>query len=178
MIQLSTPHNYADPRGTRCPTEEQAAWSIALTQVDSASKAGAAAEVGAPAPLGVIEQMLGGSMADQIICRANGAHRSEREEPFVFMPVDIRNKSGLLESLGSYVQGELLEADNAWACSGCAAKARHARRSELWRRGLRPNFKWNLLPLSCCHCPAPRCLCAALSALRKPHAVRSGCCSG
>ena len=77
------------------PGSDGAGW----LQVDCASKKGLPVEEGKAAPQGVIEQTLGGTMADQIFCRADRSHRSEREEALIFMPVDIRNKSGLLESL-------------------------------------------------------------------------------
>ena len=36
--------------------------------------------------------------------------------------VEVRNKRDLVESLQSYVSGELLEADNQWSCEACGCK--------------------------------------------------------
>ena len=72
--------------------------------------------------VGAIERVLGGVLVSQIVCRTCPAHRSERDEVINSLAVDIRNKSGLLESLGAYVQGELLEGDNKWECEQCGCK--------------------------------------------------------
>jgi ubiquitin C-terminal hydrolase len=42
--------------------------------------------------------------------------RSEREEEFYQISVDVNGKRSLEESLTSYVQGELMEGDNAYFC--------------------------------------------------------------
>jgi ubiquitin C-terminal hydrolase len=73
-------------------------------------------------PVGAIERVLGGVLVSQIVCRTCPAHRSERDEVINSLAVDIRNKSGLVESLGAYVQGELLEGDNKWECEQCGCK--------------------------------------------------------
>ena len=75
-----------------------------------------------PPPKGAVERVLGGKFAQQIICRNCPSHRSEREEDFVSISVDVRHKRNLEESLCSYVQGELLEGDNQWHCEACGAK--------------------------------------------------------
>ena len=77
---------------------------------------------GPPGGVGAIERVLGGVLVSQIVCRTCPAHRSERDEVINSLAVDIRNKSGLLESLAAYVQGELLEGDNRWECEQCGCK--------------------------------------------------------
>jgi len=72
--------------------------------------------------MGAIERVLGGVLVTQVVCSKCPAHRSERDEPGNSLAVDIRNKSGLLESLAAYVQGELLEGDNKWECERCGHK--------------------------------------------------------
>ena len=86
------------------------------------------APAGPPQPL---EQVLGGMLVNQIVCRACPQHRSEKDESFTSLPVDIRNKSGLVESLTSFVQGELLEGDNQWVCEACNCKVDAVKRQSL-----------------------------------------------
>ena len=86
------------------------------------------APAGPPQPL---EQVLGGMLVNQIVCRTCPQHRSEKDESFTSLPVDIRNKSGLVESLTSFVQGELLEGDNQWVCEACGHKVDAVKRQSL-----------------------------------------------
>jgi ubiquitin C-terminal hydrolase len=88
----------------------------------SASGDAASAAPTAPAAQGALEGVLGGVLVNQMLCRACPQHRSEKDESFTSLAVDIRNKSGLLESLAAYVQGELLEGDNQWVCEACGRK--------------------------------------------------------
>mmetsp|Transcript_26886 Transcript_26886/g.88225 ORF Transcript_26886/g.88225 Transcript_26886/m.88225 type:complete len:2487 (+) Transcript_26886:54-7514(+) len=82
-----------------------------------------------PKPKGAMERVMGGKFVNQIICRACPAHRSEREEDYSFVPVDVRNKRNLIESLTAYVSGELLEGDNQWHCEGCKTKVDAVKRA-------------------------------------------------
>ncbi|GJP59781.1 hypothetical protein CLOP_g15145 [Closterium sp. NIES-67] len=68
-----------------------------------------------------LTSIFGGAFAQQIICRGC-PHRSEREEPFAAVSVDVKGKRGLQESLEAFVQGDLLEADNAYFCGQCSKK--------------------------------------------------------
>ncbi|CAI5960869.1 unnamed protein product [Closterium sp. NIES-65] len=68
-----------------------------------------------------LTSIFGGHFAQQIICRGC-PHRSEREEPFAAVSVDVKGKRGLQESLEAFVQGDLLEADNAYFCGQCGKK--------------------------------------------------------
>ncbi|KAK3259359.1 Ubiquitin carboxyl-terminal hydrolase 24 [Cymbomonas tetramitiformis] len=77
---------------------------------------------------GVLEPVIGGKFAQQIISRSC-PHRSEREEDFSGLSVDVRNKRTLEESLSSYVQGDLLEGDNQYFCEGCKQKVDAVRRA-------------------------------------------------
>ncbi|CAG0892062.1 unnamed protein product, partial [Darwinula stevensoni] len=69
----------------------------------------------------VMSKYLGGSFADQKICRGC-PHRYSREESFTSLNIDIRNHSTLLDSLEQYVKGDLLEGDNAYYCEKCDRK--------------------------------------------------------
>lgn len=68
--------------------------------------------VGSPLAMSAV---LGGTFAQQVICR-EGPYRSERDDEFLQISVDVRGKGSLEKSLESYVQGELMEGENAWLC--------------------------------------------------------------
>uniref|UniRef100_A0A674DRL2 Ubiquitin specific peptidase 9 n=1 Tax=Salmo trutta TaxID=8032 RepID=A0A674DRL2_SALTR len=59
----------------------------------------------------MLSKVLGGSFADQKICR-DCPHRYECEESFTTLNVDIRNHQNLLDSMEQYVKGDLLEGAN------------------------------------------------------------------
>ncbi|XP_013401949.1 probable ubiquitin carboxyl-terminal hydrolase FAF-X isoform X1 [Lingula anatina] len=69
----------------------------------------------------ILSKVLGGSFADQKICK-DCPHRYSREESFTTLNVDIRNHTNLLESLEQYVKGDLLEGANAYHCEKCNKK--------------------------------------------------------
>lgn len=71
--------------------------------------------------LSALARVLGGSFADQKICKGC-PHRYSREEPFTALNVDIRNKQHLYESLDAFVKGDLLEGANAYHCEKCDKK--------------------------------------------------------
>jgi len=56
--------------------------------------------VGSPLAMSAV---LGGTFAQQVICR-EGPYRSERDDEFLQISVDVRGKGGLEKSLESYVQ--------------------------------------------------------------------------
>ena len=68
-----------------------------------------------------ISGVLGGTFAQQVIGRTC-PHRSEREEPFQAITLEVQGFDSLHESLAAYVRGELLEGDNAYNCDKCGAK--------------------------------------------------------
>ncbi|XP_030838236.1 probable ubiquitin carboxyl-terminal hydrolase FAF-X isoform X3 [Strongylocentrotus purpuratus] len=69
----------------------------------------------------VFAKVLGGSYADQMICK-DCPHRYSRESMFTTLNVDIRNNQNLLDSLEQFVKGDLLEGDNAYRCEKCNKK--------------------------------------------------------
>ncbi|XP_051998079.1 probable ubiquitin carboxyl-terminal hydrolase FAF-X isoform X3 [Xyrauchen texanus] len=69
----------------------------------------------------MLSKVLGGSFADQKICRGC-PHRYECEESFTTLNVDIRNHQNLLDSMEQYVKGDLLEGANAYHCEKCNKK--------------------------------------------------------
>lgn len=72
-------------------------------------------------PETTLSKIFGGIFAQQVICRGC-RHKSEREEPFAAISVDVKNKKNLIESLKSFVQGDLLEGENAYYCEKCNKK--------------------------------------------------------
>ncbi|CAF0941972.1 unnamed protein product [Adineta ricciae] len=69
----------------------------------------------------ICSQVLGGTFADQKICK-DCPHRYSREEDFTLISVDIRHSQNLKESLEQYVIGELLDGPNAYFCEKCNKK--------------------------------------------------------
>jgi len=85
----------------------------------------------------LIEEHFRGILTTQCIGKGSCSHRSERDEPFLTLPIEIKNKKSIYDSLDALVTGETLEGDNAYACDFCAAKVTARRR--LCIRSL-PNF--------------------------------------
>lgn len=75
----------------------------------------------------LIKQHFGGLQVTEIIGK-DCTHRSERHEPFITIPVEVKNKNSILEGLESFVSGELLEGENAYQCDHCDSKVRALRR--------------------------------------------------
>jgi len=74
-----------------------------------------------------IKNHFGGLQATELIGK-DCVHRSERIEPFISIPVEVKTKKSLIEGLESYVAGEMLEGENAYQCDHCEAKVRAVRR--------------------------------------------------
>ncbi|KAK4503083.1 hypothetical protein PRZ48_006510 [Zasmidium cellare] len=51
--------------------------------------------------------------------KADCGHVSPKTEPFVDLPIIIKNKTGLSESLDEFVQGEPMEGANRYKCQAC-----------------------------------------------------------
>ncbi|KAF2763557.1 hypothetical protein EJ05DRAFT_432901 [Pseudovirgaria hyperparasitica] len=49
-------------------------------------------------------------------------HVSEREESFFVVQCDVKGKPNLMDSLQSYVQGDVMEGDNKYKCEKCGGK--------------------------------------------------------
>jgi ubiquitin carboxyl-terminal hydrolase 9/24 len=69
----------------------------------------------------ICAQVLGGTFADQKICKGC-PHRYSRDESFTLLSVDIKHSQRLSESLEQYVKGDLLEGPNAYHCEKCNKK--------------------------------------------------------
>lgn len=68
-----------------------------------------------------LTKVFGGTSVSQVIGLTCG-HVSERDEPFNALPLEVKNKENLYQSLDLYVEGDLLEGSNAYYCSECNKK--------------------------------------------------------
>ena len=75
-----------------------------------------------------IRNHFGGIQITECIGKESCKHKSERAEAFMTLPVQVKNKKSLIESLESFVEGEILEGDNAYECDYCQAKVTALRR--------------------------------------------------
>ena len=75
-----------------------------------------------------IKNHFGGIQTTECIGKNTCSHRSERDEAFLTLNVQVKNKKSLIESLESFVEGEILEGDNAYQCDFCESKVTALRR--------------------------------------------------
>ena len=75
----------------------------------------------------LIKVHFGGVQVTELIGK-ECPHRSEREEPFLSISVEVKNKKTLIEGLESYVEEELLEGENSYQCDHCESKVKAIRR--------------------------------------------------
>ena len=80
---------------------------------------------------GAIEEVLGGKMVSQIICKNCPKHRSEREEDFcqIQLAVGGKHKACVDDSMSLLTTGELMDADNQWECPECEKKVDATKRT-------------------------------------------------
>lgn len=76
----------------------------------------------------VMNNLFQGVFANEFICK-DCPHYSEREEPFLAISLQVKNKSSIQESLSFYVEGEMLEGDNAYYCEACDKKINTLKRA-------------------------------------------------
>lgn len=69
----------------------------------------------------MIKNLFQGVFANEFICKGC-PHYSEREEPFLAISLQVKNKNSIQESLDAFVEGEMLEGDNAYYCEKCEKK--------------------------------------------------------
>jgi ubiquitin carboxyl-terminal hydrolase 34 len=75
----------------------------------------------------LLRNIFGGSLSTQII-PTECEHRRERDEPFMSISVEVKNKSHLKDALNLFVEGELLTADNKIKCDICAKPVESVKR--------------------------------------------------
>lgn len=68
-----------------------------------------------------LKSIFGGAFAQELICK-DCPHRSTREEPYLAVSLEIKNKNNIKEALELFIQGEMLEGDNAYYCERCDKK--------------------------------------------------------
>ena len=75
----------------------------------------------------IMKNMIVGAFANELICKGC-PHRSEREEPFMAVQIQVKDKPTIQEGLDAFVEGEMLEGDNAYFCEKCDKKRDTLRR--------------------------------------------------
>ena len=75
----------------------------------------------------IMNNLFQGVFANELICK-DCPHYSEREEPFLAIILQVKNKSSVHESLKFYIEGEMLEGDNAYYCEKCEKKVNTLKR--------------------------------------------------
>lgn len=68
-----------------------------------------------------LSTIFGGAFAQELICK-DCPHRSSREEQYLSVSLEIKNKANIHEALDLFIQGEMLEGDNAYMCERCDKK--------------------------------------------------------
>lgn len=78
----------------------------------------------------LVKQHFGGIVSNQIICKGC-PHSYEREEPFLALNLEVKNKKSIIGGLNSYIEGETLDGDNAYLCEKCNMKVKAVMRSSV-----------------------------------------------
>ena len=69
----------------------------------------------------IIKRNFGGLLSNELICKGC-PHQSSREELFLSLPLQVKNKKNIQDSLLAMTEGEMLEGDNAYFCEKCEKK--------------------------------------------------------
>jgi ubiquitin C-terminal hydrolase len=81
----------------------------------------------------LLQRFFGGSLEHQLACQVSSEHCSKREEPYLALQLEVKNKSDILQSLQLFVDGERLHGDNSVMCQHCKAKVDTVKRACLKR---------------------------------------------
>jgi len=76
----------------------------------------------------MLDHVFGGTALTQIICK-DCPHRSEREEPFFSLGLEIKNQTSIEDGLRLFVDGETLDGENKYHCATCDMKVAAVKRS-------------------------------------------------
>ena len=68
-----------------------------------------------------------GKFSNELICK-ECPHHYDREEPFFAINLGIKNKKSIQDSLSSFIEGEIMEGDNAYECEECKIKVKTVKR--------------------------------------------------
>lgn len=71
--------------------------------------------------LNSFKEVLGGTLSHELIGKGC-PHYKERPEEFYAVTLQVQNKKTMADSLKAFVEGEMLEGDNAFRCSQCNKK--------------------------------------------------------
>ncbi len=70
---------------------------------------------------------FGGLLNNELICK-ECPHQYDREEPFFAINLPVLQKKSIFESLSSFIEGEVLDGDNAYFCEKCQMKVKTVKR--------------------------------------------------
>lgn len=79
----------------------------------------------------LINLHFGGLLAQELIGKGSCSHRSESDEAFMILPLEVKHKKSILDSLSSFVKGDSLEGENAYQCDHCEAKVSALKRTSI-----------------------------------------------
>lgn len=75
----------------------------------------------------IMHNLFQGVLANEFICK-DCPHYSEREEPFLAISLPVKNKNSVQDCLKHFVEGEMLEGENAYFCEKCEKKVNTLKR--------------------------------------------------
>jgi hypothetical protein len=62
---------------------------------------------------GILQKVMGGNLCHEIVSLDEGyEYQREKEEPFLTVTIEIKNKHTLEEALDLFVKGDILEGEN------------------------------------------------------------------
>jgi len=70
---------------------------------------------------------FGGLLSNELICK-ECPHHYDREEPLLAINLPVKNKRSIIDSLESFIEGEILDGDNAYYCEECKMKVKTVKR--------------------------------------------------
>lgn len=78
----------------------------------------------------IIKSHFSGLLSNELICKGC-PHYYEREEPFIALNLTVKNKRSIKDGLERLVEGEILDADNAYYCEQCKMKVKTVKRASI-----------------------------------------------
>jgi ubiquitin carboxyl-terminal hydrolase 34 len=85
-------------------------------------------QIADPSVRAQMKSLYGGETIQQIKSK-ECEHISERPESFSVLPVEIKGKASLQDSLQAYIAGEVLQGDNKYSCTSCGKHVDAVKRS-------------------------------------------------
>lgn len=64
----------------------------------------------------IIKTLFEGKFCNQLIC-IDCPHRSDRDESFVTLTLQVKNRRNISDSLSNFVESEILQGENAYYCA-------------------------------------------------------------